>query len=101
MKPKAVLHIHHQTQRGFHYRNEEYESVWLSCLRAVHKARHTAWQNLPSAMQDPPDPEEHDSYQVLLTVRQGPQAERVSARVTKTENGFSLVRSTSSHQQKH
>ena len=51
--------------------------------------------------QDPPDPGEHDSYQVLLTVRQGPQVERASAKLTKTENGFSSVRSMSSRQHKH
>ena len=61
----------------------------------------TALRNLQSEGQDPPDPEERDSYQILLTVRQGPQVERASAKLTKTENGFSLARSMSSHQHRH
>ena len=82
-----------------HHRSEECESAWPSCRRVVHKAQRTALKNLQSEGQDPPDPGEHDSYQVLLTGRQGPQVERASAKLTRTENGFSSVRSMSSHQQ--
>ena len=93
-----LISIHCRTQQGYHHGSEECKRAWPSCRRAVHKAQRTALQNLQSEGQDPPALGEHNSYQVLLTVREGPQVERVSAKLTKTENGFSSVRSMSSHQ---